>query len=239
MAQYELTKSKYGFNTKVIVADASIVEQEVIRQHLSDISPEPDKIYFRAAKSQAEPLSVQNFKFKHEPAVTINANSYPASSLNITYKIFIQSVKFNKDDWKFKQDNQLTKVVDSEILSDIKSFLENYSCGQLLVYIQNKRRLKDLIKSIKNSQENFDEYTDYLEIHASLYDENRKQIDKYKQDVKIVFMTSSASRGLSFPKAQSILVEIPRFQIEKNLMEVIQVIYRARGQYQENGKKQL
>ena len=237
LAQYELTNSQYGFNTKVIVADASIVEQEVIRQHLSDISPEPDKIYFRAAKSQAEPLSVQNFKFKHEPAVTINANSYPASSLNITYKIFIQSVKFNKDDWKFKQDNQLTKVVDSEILSDIKSFLENYSCGQLLVYIQNKRRLKDLIKSIKNSQENFDEYTDYLEIHASLYDENRKQIDKYKQDVKIVFMTSSASRGLSFPKAQNILVEIPRFQIEKNLMEVIQVIYRARGQYQENGKK--
>ena len=91
LAQYELTNSQYGFNTKVIVADASIVEQEVIRQHLSEISPEPDKIYFRAAKSQAEPLSVQNFKFKHEPAVTINANSYPASSLNITYKIFIQS----------------------------------------------------------------------------------------------------------------------------------------------------
>ncbi|GAA6615546.1 hypothetical protein NUACC26_013400 [Scytonema sp. NUACC26] len=42
-------------------------------------------------------------------------------------------------------------------------------------------------------------------------------------------MTASGSRGLSFPKAKHILVEIPSFQIEKNLMEVIQVIYRGRG----------
>lgn len=42
-------------------------------------------------------------------------------------------------------------------------------------------------------------------------------------------MTASGSRGLSFPKAKHILVEIPGFQIEKNLMEVIQVIYRGRG----------
>jgi hypothetical protein len=44
-------------------------------------------------------------------------------------------------------------------------------------------------------------------------------------------MTSSASRGLSFPKSQHILVEVPQFQVEKNLMEIIQVIYRCRGQF--------
>ena len=42
-------------------------------------------------------------------------------------------------------------------------------------------------------------------------------------------MTASGSRGLSFPKAKHILVEIPKFEIEKNLMEIIQVIYRGRG----------
>ncbi|MGB7891770.1 MAG: helicase, partial [Microcoleus sp.] len=41
---------------------------------------------------------------------------------------------------------------------------------------------------------------------------------------------ASGSRGLSFPKTKHILVDIPRFQIEKNLMEVIQVIYRGRGE---------
>ena len=44
-------------------------------------------------------------------------------------------------------------------------------------------------------------------------------------------MTASGSRGLSFPKTKHILVDIPHFQIEKNLMEVIQVIYRGRGEY--------
>ena len=42
-------------------------------------------------------------------------------------------------------------------------------------------------------------------------------------------MTASASRGISFPKTRHILVDVPRFEIERNLMEIIQVIYRGRG----------
>jgi hypothetical protein len=42
-------------------------------------------------------------------------------------------------------------------------------------------------------------------------------------------MTSSASRGLSFRRARHIFVEVPRFHIEANLMEIMQVVYRGRG----------
>lgn len=42
-------------------------------------------------------------------------------------------------------------------------------------------------------------------------------------------MTASASRGLSFKMARHILVDIPHFEIEQNLMEILQVIYRGRG----------
>src|SRR5258708_14795498 len=42
-------------------------------------------------------------------------------------------------------------------------------------------------------------------------------------------MTASASRGLSFKRAKHILVDIPHFAIEQNLMEILQVIYRGRG----------
>ena len=45
-------------------------------------------------------------------------------------------------------------------------------------------------------------------------------------------MTSSAARGISFPRAKHIIVELPRFQIENNLMEIIQVIYRGRGDFE-------
>ena len=77
-----------------------------------------------------------------------------------------------------------------------------------------------------------------VEIHADLSELKKQEIKKYQNSVKIVFMTASASRGLSFPKTKHILVDVPRFEVEKNLMEIIQVIYRGRGSYLENGVKQ-
>ncbi|WP_426560754.1 helicase-related protein [Dapis sp. BLCC M172] len=235
LKDYDLTNPEFGFNTKVIVADASIVEKEVIQQHLSQTSPEPDKIYFRSVGVNGDsPLRVENFEFNKQPAIAINANSYPASSLDITYKIFLECYKFNEA--KFKDENkELIKTVQENILSDINSYLDNPESSQVLVYIQDKQKLQKLIDKISKSQK-FEQYTDYLEIHANLSDEKKSKIEGCKQDVKIVFMTSSASRGLSFPKAKIILVEIPKFQIERNLMEVIQVIYRARGEYWENNR---
>ncbi len=236
--QYELTDKKYGFNAKIIVADASIVEPQVIQQHLANKSPEPDKIYFRSAKSGAECLSAERFNFGgKQGAIAINANSYPASSLNLIYKLFIQVERFEENKVK-SSDNKLIKAVQGQIFTDINAFLDKHKNGQLLVYIQDKRRLQELIEKIqKQRPEGFKEKTDYLEIHANLSEGDKEKIQKYKLDAKVVFMTSSASRGLSFPKARHILVEIPRFQIERNLMEVIQVIYRARGEYWENGER--
>jgi hypothetical protein len=58
-----------------------------------------------------------------------------------------------------------------------------------------------------------------------------------KDHVAVIFMTASASRGLSFPKTRSILVDVPQFAIEQNLMEIIQVVYRGRGTYEEEGRE--
>jgi hypothetical protein len=235
LTKFKLTE--HGFNVKIIVADASIVEKEVITQHLAQTTPEPDKIYFRMAKQLAAPLSVQNFVFNKRKANAINANSYPASCLNITYQLFIQCVKFDPNPLKEKT-NQLGQAVQSQINDDIQQLLDDPNCGQILVYIQDKKRLEELIDKIRKNRGQFTPNTDYLEIHANLSEADKQKISQYKQDAKVVFMTSSASRGLSFPKATHILVEIPRFQIERNLMEVIQVIYRARGEYLENGVRQ-
>jgi hypothetical protein len=232
---YKLTNPQYGFNTKVIVADASIVEKNVIKQHLSETSPEPDKIFFRRASSQAEnSLSFEDFEFKRSPAAVINANSYPASSLIVTYKLFIESVQFNEDTFTAAK-NHLKKRVQEQIVEDINNLWKRPDSGQILVYIQDKRKLQELIEKIKQQRGEFTEKKDYLEIHANLSDRDKEEIHQFKNQVKIVFMTSSASRGLSFPKAKHILLEIPHFRVESNLMEIIQVIYRGRGQYRENG----
>ena len=226
---YKLTQ--HGFNIKIIVADASIVDPDVIQQHLDDPSPEPDKIYFKKLADNSEeisPLQVIPFEFKRLAATVINANSYPAHSLELTYKIFLEAVKFSEDETLI-QKNSLVKLVQSEIVKDINERLAQPGVEQLIVYIQDKRRLAELIEKIQN-QRNFEPYQDYLEIHANISEEEKEHIQECKNQVKVVFMTASGSRGLSFPKTKHILVDIPRFQIEKNLMELIQVIYRGRGE---------
>jgi hypothetical protein len=225
---YGLTDSRYGFNTKIIVADASIVDPDIISQHLSETSAEPNKIFFRKTSGDRLPLSVQNFSFNNLKSVVINANSYPANSLDITYKVFVESVKFDES-FCLKKKFKLEIEVQNQIVEDINKLLEQSCLGQVIVYVQNKNRLLELIKKIEECREQFRKYHDYLEIHASLSEQEKKQIHKYKERVKVIFMTASASRGLSFPKVKHILVDIPRFEIEKNLMEVIQVIYRGRG----------
>ena len=235
--KHELHKLEHGFNTKIIVADASIVDCDVIKQHLENTSPEPDKIYFKKLAKISdviEPLQVIPFKFNNLPAKVINANSYPARSLEITYKVFVESVKY-QEDAPLKQNTNLVKQVQSEIIEDINHRLAIPGVEQIIVYIQNKQRLAELINKIKDSREKFEPFTDYLEIHANISEDEKEKIQEYKNTAKVIFMTASGSRGLSFPKTKHILVDIPRFQIEKNLMEVLQVIYRGRGE-DESGK---
>jgi hypothetical protein len=225
---YKLMLPEYGFNTKVIVADASIVDENIINQHLNNSSPEPDKIYFRKASDTFQPLAFKQFKFKKLPATLINANSYPALSLSVTYKILVESYQFNLES-RLKEKNNLIQNLQKIIFQDIKTLLNRPDVEQAIVYIQDKQRLAQLIETIKKQHEDFQLFRDYIEIHANIPEIEKEQISKYKDDVKIVFMTASGSRGLSFPKAKHILVEIPNFKIEQNLMEIIQVIYRGRG----------
>ncbi|HEY9706175.1 MAG TPA: helicase-related protein, partial [Allocoleopsis sp.] len=227
--KYKLFDSATGFNTKIIIADASIVNKDVIIQHLGNQNAEPDKIYFRAIKNQdIAPVSIENFEFFKQPATVINTNSYPAKSLKLNYKIIVESVKFDENA-ELKQKNRLIENVQNEIFKDLEKLLKNPDINQVIVYIQDKKRLAELIEGIKKKNNQFEKNKDYLEVHANISRTEKKEINKYKDQVKVIFMTASGSRGLSFPKAKHILVEIPRFSIEKNLMEIIQVIYRGRG----------
>lgn len=231
LKHYGLTTGEHGFNPKIIIADASIVDPDVISQHLQFSTAEPDKIFFRKAKRKASPLTLDLFKFKRHQATLINTNSYPASDLNITYNVIIHSTQFQERDRLKPKEDDLDKKLREQILADIEHIAEEQrdNDDQILVYIQNKQRLKNLIEALERRWQKFEKNEDYLEIHASLSERERQTIHHYQNQVKIIFMTSSGSRGLSFPKVKHILVDIPRFQVEKNLMEIIQTIYRGRG----------
>jgi len=238
LKKYGFLNNTYGFNTKIIVADASIVEAEVIKQHLANIEPEPNKIFFRKAHQNNQALSLQNFNFENHQAIVINTNSYPAKSLNIHYQLFVELMKFDEQTYKDNKFNLANKI-NREIITEINQFLNknnNQNSQQIIIYIQDKTRLVELIEKIQETREKFVKYEHYLEIHASLSEQEKSKISQYQNEVKVIFMTASASRGLSFPKTTKILVDLPRFEIEKNLMEIIQVIYRGRGSYIENNE---
>lgn len=233
--RYGLLQGNYNFNVKIIVADASIVDANVIKQHLSERTAEPNKIFFRQANYNNDPLSHQSFVYQNKyPAVVINTNSYPANSLEINYKLFIKSSQCETNS-SLSQKDDLEDHIQDQITEDIQTLIKQPDTEQIIVYIQNKNRLTELIHRIREKQESFQCYKDYLQIHASLTEEEKNNIHSCQNQVKVIFMTASASRGLSFPKTKHILIDVPRFEIEKNLMEIIQVIYRGRG-YDNQGK---
>ncbi|WP_009632181.1 helicase-related protein [Synechocystis sp. PCC 7509] len=235
--KYKLTDPQHGFNVKVIVADASIVNSSIIEQHLKSSSVEPNKIFFRQGIENCPPIAKDSFNFNNFPASVINTNSYPAKSLTITYKVIIESCKYVQTA-EIDKGNGLRSRLQQQLIDDIYKLLASPDFEQIIVYIQDKQRLAELIEKIRKDKGIFQYQQDYIEIHADLSEQKKQEIKQYQNSVKIVFMTASASRGLSFPKTKYILVDAPRFEVEKNLMEIIQVIYRGRGSYLENGVKQ-
>lgn len=223
--------SKYGIHSKIIVADASIVDTGVIQTHLSKTGFEPQKIYFRRVDpaQAALPLTYERmpYGFKHCPGVVINANAYPASALHLSYRILTDSFRYEEEHYQ-----ERAKVLRSQqhdlLIQDILHFMDTEPEVQTLVYIQDKQRLSDLINEVGKTRK-FVRGEDYQEIHANLSEKQKREIQDTQDAVQVVFMTASASRGLSFKRAKHILVDIPHFALEQNLMEILQVIYRGRG----------
>lgn len=97
LVKYNLSdRGKSEFDTHVVVADASVVAPDIINAHLDSSNVEPTKIYFRPVEPKPlEPLTVQQFQFRKLQASVINTNAYPAASLKITYRLYLDSVDEN------------------------------------------------------------------------------------------------------------------------------------------------
>jgi hypothetical protein len=70
--KYQL--ASYGINTKIIVADASIVDTDVITSHLEDTGYEPNKIYFRRVDPQQPtvPSTRDEIRFKRAKHILVD-----------------------------------------------------------------------------------------------------------------------------------------------------------------------
>lgn len=251
---------QYGFRPLMIVSDASITGVEVVRAHFALSQREPDarKIYLTVAPTAQEStatdaISLLPFDFEREgagDAFLVNSNSYPASALHLRYRVRMavwdvpehptpKELQVLQSAW------QLQKGANHAIVQDVCELLkiDPTSRGQIIVYVQDKGRLQAIIEGIKSQRakvnQPFANGEEYIEIHADNSESERAHIEQEadRDRFAVVFMTSSASRGLTFSKARHILIDVARFNIETNLMEMIQVLYRGRGGDYDQGEK--
>lgn len=224
-------KDKEDINFKIIVADASINNKDIINKHIcSSKKSEGNKIYYKKIDKEESNISSKKFLFnKKYKAICINTNSYPAKSLTVDYSVIHNTRNIDNNELDI---NTLKHEVNKEIAIDCINSIENHK--QIIVYIQDKKRLND-VKNILNVkyEHKFDKKLklneDYIIINSSLSRNDRESVLRYKDKVKFIFMTSSASRGISFKYATKILIDTPTYNIEMNLMEILQLIYRGRG----------
>jgi hypothetical protein len=150
---YTYRLAEHGIHTKLVIADASIVDTDVIRSHLSTTGYEPHKIYFRRVDPTftSYPLTHEKFSFKRCPGVVINANAYPACALQVTYKVFADIFLYNEE-YYADQYQVLLRKQQITLRDDILRWIENDPEAQVLVYIQDKQRLSELISLIKEQQ---------------------------------------------------------------------------------------
>ncbi|MHC5830344.1 MAG: hypothetical protein ACYT04_84005, partial [Nostoc sp.] len=92
---------------------------------------------------------------------------------------------------------------DESLINEIIHYVNHPELGQLIVYIQDKQRLRQLISLVKKRLFGFEKNEIYLEIHSQVAD--LEMLLKRKNQVRVVFMTSSAARGISFPLAKHII----------------------------------
>src|SRR5258707_356605 len=136
-------------------------------------------------------LAGYEFPFYKWPAISINANSYPASSLSITYRICMEFLKFDEETMLHARDH-LADQIHQRMVEDIDMLLQRQDVPQIIVYIQDKKRLARLIDALKARRGSFEKKRDYIPIHASISDKDKHDINKVKDTVSVVFMTASA-----------------------------------------------
>ena len=236
------------FNVNLVIADASLSNEVVMTKFLESGDENDEKIIISQANHTAPfALAYNQIKIakKKYPAIHIMTNSFPSDSLNLRYKIKFTNIEPKLVDNELQSPTQAINDAKYEIAIEnahyeIKKAI-NEGSKQIIYFAQDKAFLRDVVSAIIE-----DDTIGLSRKTVAVIDadvpvlEKKKLLESHNRDkIKVFLMTSSASRGVSFPKCDQIIVAMPRFNVESSLMEIAQLIYRGRGFYtDENGNRQ-
>ena len=193
-----------------IIADASISNADVLH-HL--FTKEIEK--FSIPRIILSSIFSKKGLYKEKTTIVgkeftvINLNSYPAGSL--TVEVYVHTDK--KDQINF-----------------FANLLSSERKNKPILYLQNKEKVNRISKKLK------DENNRVLVVTADIDKEHKdKAIVKANEgEYDYSLITSSSSRGVSYPYSKTIILDLQRFEIESGLAELVQAAYRARGSEKDN-----
>ncbi|RAL26387.1 helicase-related protein [Thermoflavimicrobium daqui] len=245
------------WNVKLIIADASITNETIIQQSLeSRESFDYPKVYITQGEQDIKSLESKEISISVCNGTSlkgwfVNANSYPASKLKLSYHIGVQGIRLDKEQTKkssnkrIENEKRIEDKHDAIILEKIFTHISGAQQEQIIVYVQNIHRIEKLKQMfieryIQENGKEPQEYEQYMTITSQLTPKERLTALKVTDQVQCVFMTSSASRGISFPNATKILAVLQTFRLERELVEQVQVYYRMRGHKEwDHGKEKM
>ena len=213
---FDDVQEPYPLTLSLVASDASLVNEAVMARYLTT-DQAAERIYV-APSSGREAFGVSVRELLGDPqALHVKNNSFPATTLRFEYRLAL---------YPYERD-QPQKTIDQRralAIQTIQSAL-NHGARQVLYFAQDRQFLADLYDRLQGHGWRIELIT------SQVKPSKRREIlsDQARAQTHVFLMTSSASRGISFPCAEVIIAEVPTFQVEAHFMELAQLIYRGRG----------
>lgn len=236
------------FTVILVVSDASLGNEVVLNRYLNAGNNTPDKVLVSKSHG-SKPFSLAVTRVPlggGKPRVLhVMTNSYPASALNIRYRLNLSSVRVTeKQPGLMETPRQaVRRVADETLLNNAAAEIRKAvvaGANQVIYFAQDKLFLRSLREMLKGDSDLGLNSRNVQILDSSVPGSTRKKLieEETRDSIKVFLMTSSGARGVSFPKTDWIIASVPRFNIESALMEIAQLIYRGRGMYRnEHGEE--
>lgn len=228
------------FKVSLVVADASLGNEVVMTKYLESGDENDEKVIISKTNHTAPfALSINRIKVakRYYPAIHIMTNSFPSDSLELRYQVSFNNVEPRIVNNSLQTPQQAINeakyetALEKACLEIQKSLAEGSK--QTIYFAQDKGFLRDIANNLVADEDLALSRDKVAVIDGDVELTQRKKLlePQRRDNTKVFLMTSSASRGVSFPKCDHIIVSVPRFDLESSLMEIAQLIYRGRGFY--------
>lgn len=226
----------------LIPADASLATDRILDQYLRSEDKAPDKVLIAPSHgAEAFALTANTIQLAglETPCLNVMTNSFPAARLTITTTLAFRIVDLVDPRTSEPLPARSAIAKQTQEADQANAVAEIFAAAadgaaQTIYFAQDRMLLADMKKALvtddRAAEAGFSESTvQILDSSVALRDENALMVPERRDQVRVFLMTSSGSRGLSFPKCTAIIASMPRFKPEAALMELSQLVYRGRG----------